>query len=59
LEDLGSLQSLLLKITANLSRNVEDPVTETPFDGAISAKVVLRDIVPGRWKNPFADDWDH
>jgi hypothetical protein len=59
LEDLGSLQSLLLKIAANLSRNAEDHVTETPFDGVISAKVVLRNIVPGRWKNPFADDRDH
>jgi len=59
LEDLDSLQNLLLQKVANLSRNVEDEVTETPLYDAISAKMVLRDIVPGRWKNPFADRWDH
>ena len=58
LDDLDSLQSLLLKMVANLSSNVDEDVTEMSFYSPISAKTLLRDIVPGRWKNPFADRWD-
>ncbi len=54
-EDLDRLQSLLLTLAVDLSSTEESRFAETPFDGTISAKMGLMDIVSSQWKNPFAD----
>ncbi len=56
LEDLDSLQSLLLKLAADLSTTEAHGLDDAGFHGSISAKVGLMHIVPSQWKNPFAGD---
>ncbi len=54
-ENLDSLQSLLLKLAVEPSSAEEIRSEETTFQGSISAKMGLMNIVPGQWKNPFAN----